>query len=103
MLVSLSDRGTSAPGTPSGKRSVAFTVASPRQRSPFNADAATFPTLPNSRIELLASTFVYTLGDDLLSLVVVDVHNPFPIRLLKSHIPFQCSCWKSFEVALATR
>ena len=61
------------------------------------------PTLPNSCIELLASTFVYTPGAALLSLVAVDVHHPFPIKLLKSHIPFQCACWKSFEVALAAR
>ena len=54
-------------------------------------------------LELLASTFVYTPGAALLSLVVVDVHHPFPIKLLKHHIPFQCACWKSFEVALATR
>ena len=61
------------------------------------------PTLSNSCIELLASTFVYTPGADLLSLVVVDVHHPFAIKLLESHILFQCAWWNSVEVAVAAR
>ena len=54
-------------------------------------------------LELFASIYVNTPGVGLLSLVVVDAHHPFAIKLLKSHTFFQCSCWKAFEVALATR
>ena len=54
-------------------------------------------------LELFASIYVNTPGAGLLSLVVVDAHHPFAIKLLKSHTLFQCSCWKAFEVALATR
>ena len=54
-------------------------------------------------LELFASTYIYTPGVCLFSLVVVDAHHPFAIKLLKSHTFFQCSCWKAFEVALATR
>ena len=40
-------------------------------------------------LELLASTYVYTPDADLVSLVVVGVHHPFPIKWLKGHMLFQ--------------